>query len=279
MIELGNYNTLKVLRGTSIGLFLGDGEGTEVLLPNKYVPEDFQIDMDMKVFCYLDNNERPIATTLEPYLIRNGYGFLKVVQVGSYGAFLDWGLEKHLLVPFREQATRMEEGKSYVVHCYLDQETYRLTGSSRLKRFLNNEGFDLPVNTEVDLLVGRKTPLGWEVIINDQYKGLVFENDVYKPITVGNRLKGYIKTVRSDLKVDVSLQPIGAKMLEPTANGILEKLREHNGFLGLHDKSDPEEIKRTLHLSKKAFKKAIGTLYKERKISIKEDGIYLLEST
>lgn len=276
MIALGNYNDLTVLRSTSIGLFLGDGEGTEVLLPNKYVPEDFEIDMELKVFCYLDSSERPIATTLDPYIIRDGFAFLEVVQVGAYGAFMDWGLEKHLLVPFREQTVKMEEGKKYVVHCYLDEKTFRLTGTSRLNKFLSNEGFDLELNTEVDLLVGRRTPLGWEVIIENKFKGLVFENDVFKPLAIGDQLKGYIKNVRQDDKIDISLQPIGAKMLEPTAQMILEKLQQEGGFLALHDKSDPEHIKSQLHLSKKSFKKAIGTLYKERKITIKEDGIYLL---
>nr|WP_299381845.1 S1-like domain-containing RNA-binding protein [Allomuricauda sp.] len=277
MIALGNYNTLKVLRSTRIGLFLGDGEGTEVLLPNKYVPEDFQIDMDLEVFCYLDGSERPIATTLKPLITRNTFAYLKVAQVGAYGAFMDWGLEKHLLVPFREQLARMEEGKRYIVHCYMDEETFRLTGSSRINRFLSNDGFNMEVNSEVDLLVSRKTPLGWEVIIDNQYKGLVFKSDVFKPISKGDQLKGYIKQVRPDMKIDVSLQPIGAKMLEPTANFILEKLQEHQGFLGLHDKSSPEEIQDQLHLSKKSFKKAIGTLYKERKIIIKDDGIYLVQ--
>lgn len=276
MIELGNYNTLKVLRSTSIGLFLGDDEGTEVLLPNKYVPDDFEIDGDLEVFCYLDNEERPIATTLKPFVKRNGFAFLKVVEVGAYGAFMDWGLEKHLLVPFREQGITMEEGKKYVVHCYLDEETFRLTGSSRLNRFLSNEGFNIEVNSEVEIMVSRKTPLGYEVIIEDKYKGLIFESDIFKPIAIGDRLKGYIKTVRPDNKVDVSLQQIGSKMLEPTAKFIFEKLKENNGFLALHDKSSPDEIKNSLHISKKSFKKAIGTLYKERKITIADDGIYLI---
>lgn len=276
MIELGNYNTLKVLRSTSIGLFLGDEEGTEVLLPNKYVPDDFEIDGDLEVFCYLDNGERPISTTLKPFVKRNGFAFLKVVEVGAYGAFMDWGLEKHLLVPFREQGVEMEQGKKYVVHCYLDEKTFRLTGSSRLNKFLSNEGFALEVNSEVEIMISRKTPLGREVIIEDKYKGLIFESDIFKPIAIGDRMKGYIKAVRPDNKVDISLQQIGAKMLEPTAKFIFEKLQENNGFLALHDKSTPEEIKDTLHLSKKAFKKAIGTLYKERKITIADDGIYLL---
>ena len=176
MIELGNYNTLKVLRSTSIGLFLGDDEGTEILLPNKYVPEDFQIDQEMEVFCYLDNAERPISTTLEPKIVRNGFACLEVVEVGAYGAFMDWGLEKHLLVPFREQSQRMEEGNTYIVHCYMDEESMRLTGSSRVDKFLSNENVAYEQNDEVDLLVHRKTPLGWEVIVDNRYKGLIFDN-------------------------------------------------------------------------------------------------------
>ncbi|WP_190808536.1 S1 RNA-binding domain-containing protein [Flagellimonas sp. S3867] len=276
MIKLGNYNTLKVLRSTSVGLFLGDEEGTEVLLPNKYVPQDFQIDADLKVFCYLDNNERPIATTLEPYVLRNNFAFLKVVEISLFGAFVDWGLEKHLLVPFREQNGRMEEGKSYVVHCYLDEESFRLTGSGRIDRYLNNNQLNYEIHQEVDVLVCRRTPLGWEVIIENKNKGLIFETDVFKPIAVGDRLRGYIKNVREDNKIDITLQPIGAKMLEPTAQMIFEKLKENNGFLPFHDKSSPEVIKEALHLSKKSFKKAIGILYKERKITIEADGIHLV---
>ncbi len=275
MIELGNFNTLKVLRSTSIGLFLGDDEATEILLPNKYVPTDFEIGDEMSVFCYLDNNERPIATTLQPLIRRNCFGYLEVKEVGAFGAFLDWGLEKHLLAPFREQRKRMEEGKKYIVYCYLDEESFRLVATSRINRHLTNVGFDLPVNTKVNLLVSRRTPLGWEVIIDDKFLGLLFESDVFKPIAVGDFLEGFIKNVREDNKIDVTLQPLGAKMLEPSAQLVLEKLQESGGYLALHDKSSPEEIKNTLHLSKKAFKKAIGILYKQRKIQIKDDGIYL----
>ncbi len=275
MIKLGDYNILKVLRSTSVGLFLGDEEGTEVLLPNKYVPEDFQIDAEMEVFCYLDNNERPIATTLKPYIVRNGFASLKVAEVADFGAFMDWGLEKHLLVPFREQAQRMEEGNNYIMHCYLDEETFRLVGSSRINKFLSNENAVYEINDEVDVLVTRKTPLGWEVIVDQKHKGLIFDSDLFKPVSVGSRFRGYIKNVREDKKIDVSPQPIGAKMLEPTAKIIFDKLQQNNGFLPLHDKSSPEEIQNELHLSKKAFKKGVGILYRQRKINIKDDGIYL----
>ncbi len=276
MIELGNYNKLTVLRSTSVGIFLGDNEGTEVLLPNKYVPKDVQLDMELEVFCYLDHSERPIATTQRPKIVRNGFAYLEAVQVSEHGAFMDWGLEKHLLVPFREQAVRMEAGEKYVVHCYLDEKSFRLTGSSRVNRFLSNEDASYETNAEVDLLVYRKTPLGWEVIINNKHKGLIFTSDVFMPIDVGMELKGYIKNCREDGKIDVSLQPLGAKMLEPTANLILQKLSENNGFLPLHDKSDPEEIRKVLQLSKKAFKKGVGVLYKERKIELSEGGIRLI---
>ncbi len=276
MIELGNYNKLTVLRSTSVGIFLGDNEGTEVLLPNKYVPEEVQLDMELEVFCYLDHSERPIATTQRPKIVRNGFAYLEVAQVSSHGAFMDWGLEKHLLVPFREQAQRMETGKKYVVHCYLDEKSFRLTGSSRINKFISNEDASYEANTEVDLLVSRKTPLGWEVIINNKHKGLLFESDVFGALDVGMTLKGYVKNSREDHKIDVSLQPLGAKMLEPTANLILQKLNENNGFLPLHDKSDPEEIKKVLQLSKKAFKKGVGVLYRERKIELTKEGIKLI---
>jgi predicted RNA-binding protein (virulence factor B family) len=276
MIKLGDYNTLRVLRSTSVGLFLGDEEGTEVLLPNKYVPEDFQIDAEMEVFCYLDNNERPIATTLKPHIVRNGFAFLKVAEVADFGAFMEWGLEKHLLVPFREQAQRMEEGNKYIVHCYLDEETFRLVGSSRINKFLSNENVQYEVNDEVDIMAARKTPLGWEVIVDDKHKGLIFDSDLFRPVAVGSRMKGFVKNVRDDNKIDISLQPIGAKMLEPTAKIIYDKLQQNNGFLPLHDKSSPDEIQRELHLSKKAFKKGVGILYRQLKITIQEDGISLI---
>lgn len=276
MIQLGNYNTLQVLRSTSVGLFLGDDEGTEILLPNKYVPEDFKIDMDMEVFCYLDNNERPVATTLKPLIIRNGFAFLEVAEVGEFGAFMDWGVEKHLLVPFKEQTVRMEEGRKYVVHCYLDEKTFRLTGSGKVDKFLSNVEVAYEVNDEVDLLVYRRTPLGWEVIVDERHKGLIFESDVFRPISIGDAFKGYIKNVRADKKIDLSLQPIGAKMLEPTAKMIYDKLVESDGFLPLHDKSSPEEIQQMLRMSKKAFKKGIGILYRQRKINLQDDGIHLL---
>lgn len=276
MIQLGNYNTLEILRSTSIGLFLGDDEGTEILLPNKYVPEPIEIGQKLTVFCYLDSSERPVSTTLQPYIIRNNFAFLEVAELSAYGAFMDWGLEKHLLVPFREQRIKMEKGKKYVVHCYLDEQSFRLTASNKLDKFLNNDAITKRVNDQVSLLICRKTELGWEAVVDNKHKGLLFFSDVFKEIKIGDSLRGFIKNIRTDKKLDVSLVPTGQKMLESTAVLILKKLEEANGFLTLHDKSSPEEIKKELQLSKKAFKKGVGMLYRERKITIESDGIRLI---
>ncbi|MDT0607361.1 CvfB family protein [Croceitalea rosinachiae] len=276
MIELGNYNTLGVLRSTSVGVFLGDDDGTEILLPNKYVPENVQIDDKLKVFCYLDHMERPIATTLTPHVQRNRFGFLKVAEVNQFGAFLDWGLEKHLLVPFREQRLKMQEGNWYVVFCYLDEQSFRLVASNKLDKFLSNDNLSLQVNDEVSALVSRKTDLGWEVIIDNKHKGLLFYSDVFRPISIGLKLTCFVKHIREDNKIDIALQPIGSKMLDTTAENIYDELVANNGFLPLNDKSDPELIKKQFQISKKAFKKGIGVLYRNRKILIKDDGIYVV---
>lgn len=273
---MGNYNTLRVLRSTSVGLFLGDDEGTEVLLPNKYVPETFEIDGELTIFCYLDHQERPIATTQTPLVTRDHFAFLRVVDISSHGAFLDWGLEKHLFVPFAEQTVKMQKDKSYLVRCYLDEETFRLAASSRIDNFLSNEVIDLKANDEVELIISRKTELGWEAIIDHRHKGLLFFSDVFKSIRVGDKLKGFIKTIRPDNKIDLALRPQGREALEPAAEVVFDRLKASKGYLPLHDKSAPEEIRETLEMSKKTFKKAIGVLYKAKKLEIKDDGIYLM---
>tara|TARA_R110002051_G_scaffold13808_4_gene45620 strand:- start:56456 stop:57292 length:837 start_codon:yes stop_codon:yes gene_type:complete len=277
MIELGRINNLEILRDTSVGLFLGDEEGNDVLLPNKYVPTTYEIGDNIKVFCYLDYDERPVATTLEPDIMLGEFRLLQVAEVNEFGAFMQWGLEKHLLVPFREQRVKMKEGQWYVVHCYLDERSGRLVASNKLDKFLSNESIDLKEWEQVDLVVTRQTDLGWEVIVNERHKGLVYFNEVFKPINIGDVIPGCIKTIRKDNKLDISLQPLGAKVLEPAAKKIYEVLVESGGFLGLHDKSSPEEIRDVFQMSKKTFKKGLGTLYKERKIKIEPDGISLSE--
>lgn len=276
MVEIGNYNTLSILRSTRVGLFLGDEDVDDLLLPTKYAPADFTIGEEIEVFCYLDHEERPIATTLDPFIKRNDFAFLRVASANETGAFLDWGLEKHLLVPFREQPVRMEEGKWYVVFCYLDEKSFRLVASARVEKFLSNSNLDLQPGDEVELLVNRKTDLGWDLIVNNRHRGLVYANEVFKEIQPGDRIPGFVKQIRSDNKLDISLEPVGYEKLEPAAQMIYEQLVQENGFLGVHDKSSPEEIRSLFQMSKKTFKKAIGTLYKARKIEIRADGIYKL---
>ena len=275
MIHLGKLNTLEILRETPPGLFLGDDEGNEILLPNKYVPTDFEIGDKLSVFAYLDSHERPVTTTLKPYMKVNEFGLLRVTALSDYGAFLDWGLEKDLFVPFKEQARDMVEGKSYVVYCYLDEETNRLVGSSKTNKFLSNDELTVERFEEVDLMVSRFTELGVEMIINQQHKGLVYTDEIYRDLKLGEKLKGVISKIRDDNKIDLSLQHIGYKNIEPSAQVVLDALERNNGILPLHDKSDPDEIKKRLGMSKKSFKKAIGSLYKQEQIDITPSGIEL----
>ena len=276
MMEIGYYNTLKIARETKVGLFLTDGKD-DVLLPLKYVPKEYNIGDELIVFVYLDHDERPVATTLEPYILLDEFGLLRVNYVNNIGAFLDWGLEKDILVPFKEQARPMEKGKRYLVFTYMDEKTNRIVASSKTNQFLNNENITIQVGEEVDLIISHITDLGINVIINDIHKGLLYKDQVYDDIRTGDRMKGFIKTIRPDNKIDVSLQKLGYENIEPNAEKILDELRASRGYLRLNDNSNPEDIKTVLKMSKKTFKKAIGALYKEKRIEIKDDGIYLVK--
>ncbi len=276
MIHIGQYNTLTIARDTKVGLFLTDGTD-DILLPNKYVPNVFEIGEELIVFVYLDHEERPIATTLEPYILLNQFALLRVNYVNQVGAFMDWGLEKDILVPYKEQARPMEKGKRYLVYLYLDNKTNRLVASSKTNQFLNNENLTVSLHEEVELIVSHITEIGINVIINELHKGLVYKDEVYDDaIRTGDRIKGYIKNIRPDHKIDVSLHKIGFENIESNAAIILNELKASRGFLRLNDNSHPEDIKTVLKMSKKTFKKAIGTLYKEKLIELKEDGIYLI---
>jgi predicted RNA-binding protein (virulence factor B family) len=275
-MKIGQFNTLKIDRDTQVGLFLTDGK-EDVLLPNKYVPKVFEIGEEITVFVYLDHEERPVATTLVPYIFLNEFALLRVNYVNQIGAFMDWGMEKDILVPFKEQARPMEKGKRYLVYLYLDEKTNRLVASSKTNQFLNNENVTLEKNEEVDLIISHITEIGINVIINQKHKGLVYKDEVYDDsIRTGDKMKGYIKTIRPDGKIDVSLRIQGFESIEPNSEIILNELRASRGFLRLNDNSNPEDIKTVLKMSKKTFKKAIGLLYKEKIIEIKEDGIHLL---
>ena len=276
MIEIGKFNTLQIARKTGVGLYLTDGTA-DILLPNKYVPESYLMEDEIEVFVYLDHEERPVATTLEPYIYLNEFSLLRVNHVNKFGAFLDWGLEKDLFVPFKEQARPMEEGKRYLVYMYKDEQTNRLVGSSKLNQFLNNKEITVQNGEEVDLIVSHISEVGINVIINEKHKGLLYKNEVFEDLRTGDRIVGFIKNIRPDGKIDVSRQPLGLVRIDASAQKIVDELKASRGFLRLHDNSTPEDIKTILQMSKKTFKKAIGTLYKQKMIEIKPDGIYLVK--
>ena len=275
--KIGEFNKLIAARQEPQGFYLrGDDPFKQVLLPNAYVPEGFKEGDELEVFIYLDNEERLTATTLVPKIKLNDFACLMVDQVNRMGAFMDMGLVKQLLVPYKEQAITMEEGRSYVVYMYLDDKTRRLVGTSKFDRYLSNDDLTVEEGDEVDLLVLHSSHLGTNVIINKKHKGLIFKSDVNQPLKIGQELKGFVKTIRDDKKIDVVLQVQGAASLEHNAEKLLDILKRGDGFLDLHDKSDPEEISKRLLMSKKSFKRAIGNLYKEKKIVIESNGIRLI---
>ncbi|MBK8581041.1 MAG: S1-like domain-containing RNA-binding protein [Flavobacteriales bacterium] len=274
MIHTGQTQDLTILRNTSVGIFLGDNEGNDVLLPNKYVPPQHDQGSLLRVFVYRDFEDRQVATTLVPKIRLNGFASLRVFAVDHLGAFMDWGLEKHLMVPFKEQQKKLEEGRWYVTYMMLDEQTDRLVGSTRIDKHLDNSELSVAEGDEVELLVFGRSEMGWSVIVNDKHQGLVHTNDVFMPFSTGDRVTGYVKTVRPDNKLDITLQPIGYDQYNDANTALLAKrLQQYQGFLPLTDKSSPEDIYRVFGISKKAFKKALGALYKERKVRIEEEGI------
>ncbi|WP_242204213.1 CvfB family protein [Aestuariivivens insulae] len=276
MIKLGQYNTLEILREAEQGVYLADEEGDEVLLPNRYVPEAFKIWDKIEVFVYLDNEERPVATTDRPYIIKDDFALLRCNEVTQFGAFLDWGLVKELFCPFKEQVFKMKPGGWYLVHCYLDDKTNRLVASSKTNRFLDNKKLTVNQFDKVDLIASHPSDIGWNVIVNKKHLGLIFKDSIFEDINVGDKLEGIVKKIRPGNKLDISLGQVGYRSIEPNADRIMQELKDNSGYLNLTDKSNPEAIKEILQMSKKNFKKAIGTLYKKRLIEIKPDGIYLV---
>ncbi len=275
MIQLGEFHNLIIIRESDHGIYLENEEGDEVLLPNKYVPETWMVYDKIEVFVYLDHEERPVATTLKPKIKLDQFGKLTCVEVNKFGAFLDWGLEKHLFVPFKEQVVPMEPGNEYLVFCYLDLETGRLAASSKVHAFLDNSELTVKPFEQVDLLVSNETELGYNVIINQLHLGLIYHDEVFKSLKIGDSATGYIKKIREDNKIDITLQRPGYRSIEPNAQKILDSLKAAGGFMDISDKSAPDDIKNRLQMSKKSFKKAAGNLYKQRLIEIKEDGIHL----
>ena len=272
MLAFGKVQKLKIARIVSVGAFLSDGKGNEVLLPKKYVDAEDAIGDELEVFIFNDTENRPVAIKERPSLLVGEIGFLKAVNITVHGAFMEWGISKDLFVHFKEQYSDMEVGKYYPIYVYLDEQN-RMAGSSIISKSLSTETQDLEINQEVNLLILRKTEIGYEVVIDNTYKGLLYQNQVFQPINQGDRLKGYIQKIREDNKVDVSLKPSGYVGIEGEADELLQKLKDFGGFLPLHDKSSPEDIKETLNMSKKAFKKMVGLLYKNGQIELTPKGI------
>ena len=276
MLNIGNYNTLRIIKILSFGAYLDGGEGKEILLPTRYVPNGAQVGDEVEVFIYHDNEGRLIATTLHPKAVVGEFAFMQVKSVNTTGAFLDWGLMKDLLVPYKEQKLTMREGKWYLVYVRLDHVTGRIMASARIEKFLNNIPPKYKFNQEVDLLVADDTEIGYKVIVNNLHWGMVYHNQVFQRLEKGEHLKGYVKEIREDDKLDISLAPLGYQKVDGVAQTILQALQVQNGFLPVHDKSDPEVIYSLFRCSKKAFKQAIGTLYRQHRIALEPDGIRLI---
>ncbi len=277
MINIGEYNELRAVRQTDNGIYLEDEDGNEALLPNKFIPDDLYEDDMMRVFVFKDHENRLTATTQEPKITLHKFAFLEAVDVNEYGAFLDWGLDKDLFVPFREQPSELIAGHWYIVFLYLDDRSGRLVATARYLKHLKNRKVELKPGQEVELLIDNETDLGRNVIVDHKYKGLVFKSDIFRELQRGETCKGYVKAIREEGKVDIMLEPAGVEKISASAQAILSKLESGDGFLPFHDKSDPALIKKELQMSKKTFKQAIGGLYKRKLVRLEKDGVHLVK--
>ncbi len=277
-INIGEINTLEVMRDTDYGYFLEAKDGNEVLLPNVYVMEDeMPMGSLIDVFVYTDSEDRPVASTKMPYAKLGEYGYFTVVDYKSYGAFVNWGLPKDLFVPLSQQKEYFNIGKKYLLRVCLDEQTGRLYGTQKIGKYFNRDMKGLHQNKVLDAIVLAKTPLGFKVIADNQYEGMLFDNEIFEEIRIGDRKKVYIKNVRKDFKLDLSLQPIGKKEKLSEAEGtILQLLKEADGTLPFTYKSDAEEIKKVFGMSKKNFKRTLTELLENKKIQLLDDAIVLL---
>lgn len=275
MLKLGDYNTLKIVKSVDFGLYLDGGDEGEILLPRRYVTKDMHIGDEIEVFIYLDQEERPVATTEHPFAKVGEFACLEVAWVNQYGAFLKWGLMKDLFCPFREQKKRMEQGQHYIVYIKVDEDSYRLMATAKVDKYLQPAS-TLKHGEEVDILVWQKTDLGFKVIVDNKYQGQIYENQIFQPLHSGDRLTAFIDHVRQDGKIDLTLQQTGRQLTLDFAEVLLRYLYENNGHCNLGDKSPAELIYDRFQVSKKAYKKAIGDLYRRRLITISEEGIDLV---
>lgn len=275
-IKVGEYNILKVARAFDFGMYLGEGKDV-VLLPKRFIPPGVKVGDDLKVFVYHDSENRLIATTQQPIGVVGDIVYLQVVSVTPQGAFMDWGLMKDLFVPKSKQLTGMRLGGHYLVKIYLDEQTGRVAASEKIEYFLSNEQLTIKEQEQVDLIVYRSTDIGYVVIINNRHTGVLHFNDIYQEIQVGDRLKGYIKNIREENKIDVGVGKMGYQRVEDETGKVLRLLETHNGYLPYNDKSSPEDIYSFFGMSKKTFKMTTGNLYKARKIIFTQTGIKLVE--
>ncbi|MBA2652278.1 MAG: GntR family transcriptional regulator [Tatlockia sp.] len=274
MIKVGQLNRLKVIKEVTFGVYLEGGSWGEILLPKKFLPAGTKMHDSLEVFIYFDSEDKIIATTQRPFAKVDSCAFLKVSDVNRFGAFLDWGLDKDLLVPKSEQQRPMEKGKSYIVYVRQDRDG-RIVASSKLDYYLDKAPADFKQTDKVNLLIAETTLLGTKVIINDTHWGLIYASDIFQTLDYGSKVIGYIKTLRDDGKIDVSLRKTGQDNIQDLAKRILAHLHKEKGFLALHDKSPYSDIQQMFGESKKSFKAAIGYLYKQGEISLEAEGIRL----
>ncbi len=278
MIKIGNYNILRIARFVDFGAYLADDDNNEVLLPSRYVPDDAAVGDEIEVFVYTDSEDRIVAVTDRPYAQVGEFAFLQVAEVNRFGAFLEWGVPKHLFVPFSEQRPRMQAGGIYPVYLYLDHITKRVVASAKLEKFLGNVIPEYRPGDKVTALVWQHTPIGYKVIVDNLFQGMIYDNEIFAPLELEQTVTALVKAVRDDGKIHLTLGDKAAARVSDLAEDIIEKLREHGGSIGISDSSSPDEIKAIFHCSKKDFKKAVGKLYKERRILLEDGGIHLSDN-
>ena len=278
MINIGKYNTLPVLRAVDFGVYLDGGNGVEILLPARYITAPLQPGDEIDVFIYTDSEDRLIATTEKPFITVGEFAFLQVVDVNRIGAFMDWGLTKDILCPFREQKIPMERGGMYLVYAYLDDSSKRVVASGKIEKFLGNTFPEYTRGARVSALVYQRTEIGYKAIVDNLFHGMIYLNETYRPLELGEPVEAYVKSVRDDGKIDLMLQAADTRdRIEVVADRILAHLKEHGGSAQLSDASSPEEIKALFACSKKDFKKALGLLYKQHKVELGTGSIRLAD--
>ena len=276
--EIGKLNKLRVIKELDFGIYLDGQELGEILMPRRYVPENCKPEDMIAAFIYCDSDDRVIATTEKPYASAGEFALLEVVSVNTIGAFLNWGLPKDLLVPYSEQKQKMEEGKSYIVYVYVDPDSKRMVASAKLDKFLDNLPPEYQDGQEVDLLICGSTDMGYKAIIENMHWGMLYKNEVFQDLSKGQKIKGYIKKIREDEKIDLTLQKQGYEKVDDLSQVIIDKLKEKGGFIAITDKSPAELIYQLFGVSKKTYKKAVGALYKARIVAIEDNGIRMIAS-